>query len=187
MDMVFTGNSLNTDREVERDTTTFLAQSVMSPNALGFLLQLGVIDPQGVAEWQRHLFKVFDVPNIERIVKMPPMPKIYTPEEIMNRLMAGEKVRPKQGEDHDGVIQLISEYLQSSKAMTLSPEIRVLLEQQIGARQTQAASEQMQQMIQQMMMQQMQQAGAMPPQFAPPAGMGGAPPQLSPQPRGLVF
>lgn len=194
MDMVFTGNSLNTDREIERNTTTFLAQSVMSPNAIGFGLQLGIFDPPGVAEWYRHLFEVFDVPNIERIVKIPKMPIIYTPEEIFNRLMSGEKLRPKQGEDHDGVVQEISMYLQSPKAYTLPPEIRILLMDQIKARQIQKANEQLQQMIQQMQMAQMQQQmmppqqmGAGPPnQLQMPAGMGGAPQPMPPPPQGRV-
>lgn len=198
MDMVFTGNSLNTDREVERNTTTFLAQSVMSPNAIGFGLQLGIFDPQGVAEWYRHLFEVFDVPNIERIIKIPEMPKIYKPEEIMNRLMAGEKIRPKQGEDHDAVIQEISMYLQSPKALTLPPEINILLQDQVKARTIQKVNEQLQQMMMQMQQQQMmmqqgnsmtppgQMGGGPPNQLQMPAGMGGAPQMAPPPPPGRV-
>lgn len=186
MDMVFTGNSLNTDREIERNTTTFLAQSVMSPASLGFGLQLQIFDPASVAEWYRHLFEVFDVPNIERIIKIPKMPKTYSPEEIMNRLMAGEKIRPKQGEEHDEVIQIIQGYLQSPKAMTLDASIRMLLMDQVKARQIQKVNEQMQQMMQQMMMQQMQQQ-MMSGGLQMPPGMGGAPPQPPQGQQGLAF
>jgi len=194
MDMIFTGNSLNTDREVERNTTTFLAQSVMSPAALAFGMQLRIFDPQSIAEWYRHLFQVFDVPNIERIIKIPEMPKIYKPEEVMNRLMSGEKLVPKQGEDHDAIVQMITQYLQSPRAFTLDAGIRILMQNQIQSRQIQKANEQMQQMMQQMMMQQMQQQmmmqGGQPGQpggVQMPPGLGGAPPQ-PPQPQGgLAF
>lgn len=192
MDMVFTGNSLNTDREVERNTVTFMAQSAMAPPSLGFLMQTQVIDPQGVAEWYRYLFEVFDVPNIERIIKIPKMPKILEPEEIMNRLMTGEKILPKQGEDHDGVIMMISDYLNSSKAITLEPELLALLQGQVPLRQQQKVNEQVQQMMQQIMMaQQMAQmqkmmgpGGGGPPM---PPGLGGAPPKPPAGPGGMTF
>src|SRR4029077_20373099 len=96
MDMIFTGNSLNTDKEVERNTLTFMAQSVMSPPAMGFLLQTQVMDPRSVAEWYRYFFGLFDVQNIARLIKMPEVPVILKPEEIFNRLMAGEQLKPKQ-------------------------------------------------------------------------------------------
>jgi hypothetical protein len=189
MDMVFTGNSLNTDREVERNTTTFLAQSVMAPPSLGFLMQTQVIDPQGIAEWYRHLFEVFDVPKIERIIKIPEIPKILQPEEIMNRLMTGEKLLPKEGEDHDAVIMMISDYMNSSKSITMEPEIRVLIQGQIPLRQQQKVNEQMQklqQMMQMMQMAQQQQmmgggGGMIPP------GFGGAPQPPQPPQQGLTF
>lgn len=191
MDMIFTGNSLNTDREIERNTTTFLAQSVMSPAAMGFGLQLGIFDPQGIAEWYRHMFEVFDVPNIERIVKIPEMPKIYTPEEVMNRLMAGEKIQPKQGEDHDGVVQLITRWLSMPQGLMVTPEILMLLKEQIQLRQIQKANEQMQQMMMQamqaqMMQQQMMMGG---PSGGGPPGLGGAPPNPNqpPSPNRLAF
>jgi hypothetical protein len=194
MDMIFTGNSLNTDREVERNTTTFLAQSVMSPAALGFNLQTKVMDPQSIAEWYRYLFGVFDIPNLDRMIKIPEIPVILKPEEILNRLMSGERLRPKQGENHQDVIMLITEYLQSPKAFTLDPEILILLQGQIPLRQQQAASEQVQQMMQQQMMMQQQQmmaqqmGGGPNGQIQMPPGMGGAPPQIqAPQPGGLTF
>lgn len=167
MDMIFTGNSLSTDREVERNTTTFLAQSTFSPQALGFMLQLQVINPQGVAEWYRHMMKVFDVPNFDRIIMIPPMPKIRDPQEVLNRLLSGEKLIPKEGEDHNGVIMMITQYMSSQDAVEAGPEIIVLMQQQIGLRQVQAANEQVQKMMQQAMMQQQmqmaQQSGALNP------------------------
>lgn len=192
MDMIFTGNSLNTDREVERNTVTFMAQSAMAPASMQFLLQLGVINPQGIAEWYRYLFEVFDVPQIERIITIPKMPKIYDPDELMNRLMTGEKVMPKQGEDHDGVIMLIADFLQSEKAYTSDPEILVLLKNQIQLRQTQKVNEQVQAIMQQMMMaQQMQMMGAMgggpPGGMMPVPGMGGAPTPPPQRPPGMPF
>lgn len=191
MDMAFTGNSLNTDREVERNTLTFMSQSAMAPPSLGFLMQIGVIDPQGVAEWYRYFFETFDVPNIERIIKIPKMPVILKPEEIMNRLMSGEKLLPKQGEDHDAVIMLISDYMNSSKAVTLEPELLGLLQGQVQLRQQQKVNEQMQQMMQMMQMMQMQQMMG-PQQMGPggppmPPGLGGAPPRPPQAPGGMTF
>lgn len=194
MDMTFTGNSLNTDREVERNTVTFMAQSAMAPPSLGFLLQTRVMDPQSVAEWYRYLFEVFDVPNIERIIKIPEMPIILKPEEIFNRLMSGEKLLPKQGEDHDAVIMMISDYMNSKKGIYLDPEIFELLKAQIPLRQQQKVNEQVQQAMQQMIMMQqmamMQQGG--PPGAGPgggmiPPGLGGAPPRPPASPGGMTF
>lgn len=188
MDMQFTGNSLNTDREVERNTLTFMAQSAMAPPSLGFLMQIGVMDPQSVAEWYRYFFEVFDVPNIERMIKIPKMPIILKPDEIMNRLMSGEKLLPRQGEDHDAVIMMITDYLNSSKAITLEPELLALLQGQVPLRQQQKVNEQIQQMMQMMQMMQMtQMGGPMGPGAPMPPGLGGAPPRPPQAPGGMVF
>lgn len=184
MDMIFTGNSLSTDREVERNTTTFLAQSVMNPQILMFLMQLGIMQPPGVAEWFRHLMTVFDVPNYERILSVPEMPKIYKPNEIMNRLMSGEKLLPKQGEDHDAVIMLITQYMSDeAQRVVLDPAISQLLQQQVQMRQAQKVNEQIQMMMQ-MNMLRMGMGGGSP---MMPGGQGGAPVPLPGTGNGMTF
>jgi len=131
------------------------------------------MQPPGIAEWYRHLMTVFDVPNYERILTVPEMPKIYKPEEIMNRLISGERLLPKQGEDHDAVVMLISEYLaDESQRVALDPEIAQLLQKQVAMRQSAKVNEQIQKMMQMIQMQQMAAQGQQP---MMPGGQGGAP------------
>lgn len=134
MDMIFTGNALSTDRQVERETLTFLAQGVLSPGALTMLLQLGLTDPTGVAEWYRHLLRTFDVPGVERIIKLPAVPTLLSPEEVVTKTLQGEVVTPQRGEPHTAVIQALQDRLASPESLGWSPEIRLLVHRQIAAR-----------------------------------------------------
>jgi hypothetical protein len=180
MDMRFTGNSLSTDREIERQVLTFLAQGVMNPQALQFLLTLGITAPPGVAEWYRHLLDVFDVPRLERIIKIPPPQSLLNVDEIVNRTIAGERLTPSPGEDHQGVMQAIAALLQGPDVVGFAPETLAALTEQLQRRQQQAQVEMMQQMIQQQMM--MLQAPQAPQIGAPPAGSSGPPVPPSPLP-----
>ncbi len=192
MDLRFTGNSLSTDREVERNTYSFLAQGVMGPQALGFLLQLGVTDPLGIAQWYRELFQRFDVSSVDRIIKTPPQPALRTPEQILGRVLAGEDVVVMPGENHQAVVDGLSRYMQSPDQLGSPPETLLVIEKQLRERQQQAMQEMAMQMMAQMQAQ--QQAAMMGPQGMqgapqPPPGIGGAPTQLPqpPQPAGLPF
>lgn len=185
MDMEFTGNSLSTDRQIEREALTFLAQSVLSPNAIGMLLQLGISNPQGVAEWYRKLLGAFDITGLERIIQIPESTEPLTPDEVITKLVQGEDVKPVMGEDHQGISQAIQQFLMSPDGVGVPAERRIMMQRHIAKRQAQARQEMMMQMIQQMMMQAqnpMQQFGGL-----NPAGMGGAPIPPSNQPPRLAY
>lgn len=178
MDLEFTGNALSTDREIERNTLTFLAQSVMAPQSLQFLMQLGIMTPQGIAEWYQHLLDVFDVPHRERILRVPEGPSVQTVDAIVSRGLAGERLAPLPGEDHNGVIARLTALLASPEAVTLSPEVTMVLTEQLARRQQQLQQEQLAQQIVQSMM-------APPPM--PMAGQGGAPIPLPATPQRLAM
>lgn len=152
MDLEFTGNALSTDREIERNTLTFMAQSVMAPQTMQFLMQLGIMTPQGIAEWYAHLMDVFDVPHRERILQVPKGPSMATVDDIVSRCLAGERLAPMPGEDHQGVIARLVALLSSPEAVTLSPEARLVLTEQLARRQSQLQQEAMAQQIVQAMM-----------------------------------
>lgn len=178
MDMEFTGNALSTDREVERNTSTLFAQTVFNPQVQTFLGQIGVISPQGVAEWYRHLFTVFDVPNRDRIIKMPEAPVLVPPDEVVSRLLGGERLIPKPGENHGEVMQKIQALLQKPDSAYLPTETRMLLEEQMSVRQ--AAQQQEAYMAMMAQAQQMQQQAQQPPMSGPPPGPPGGAPQPGP-------
>lgn len=184
LDLKFTGNSLSTDREIERNTFSFFAQGPLGPNVQGFLMQMGVMTPQGIAEWYRQLLKVFDVPNIERIIQAPPQPAARNPDEVLGRVLAGEDVLPMPGENHQVIVDKLGRYLQSPDAVGLAPEVRLVAQHQLQARQQAAMQEMLAQQMQQMMM-----AAQPQPQPGLPAGVGGGPTQVPrpPQPGGLTF
>lgn len=168
MDMEFTGNSLSTDRQVEREALTFLAQSVLAPNALGMLLQLRITDPQGIADWYRKLLGAFDVTGLERIIMIPEKVEMLSPEDIVSRVLQGEMPKPQMGEDHNAVIQAIGNYLNSVESLGAPPEINIALQKQMEMRQVQLRQEMVMQAVQQMLMAQQQAAAGPPPGFQPP-------------------
>lgn len=185
MDMEFTGNSLSTDRQIEREALTFLAQSVLSPNAIGMLLQLGISTPAGVAEWYRKLLGAFDITGLERIIQIPENTQPLTPDEVITKLIQGEDVKPVMGEDHQGIIAAIQQFMMSPDAVTIPAERRIMIQRHIQKRMAQAKQEQMMQMLQQMMMMSqnpMQQFGGL-----QAGGVGGAPTPPQPAKQGLAF
>ena len=167
MDVVLSGNSLSTDREIERNTMTFLAQSALNPQVLGFLMQLQITTPSGVAEWYRQLLRVFDVPRVDRIIQTPPAPPVRDMETIVNEVLAGRMVAPIPGEPHGQVIQALSARSSTPDAALWPAEIAFAVRQQIQARQQAAQQELIQQQM--AMLRQQAQAGA------PGAGPGGQP------------
>jgi hypothetical protein len=173
-DMVFTGNSLSTDREIERNTVTFLAQSALNPGVFQFLLQLGIMQPPQIAEWYRYLFQVFDVPRLDKLIVIPKQEPVLTPEVIVNRTVAGELIPPKPGENNQQVIAMLEQIYQGPDAASLAPTILANIKQTMTVRGQVLQQEQIIQAIQQQMaqMQAMQQQYA---GLASPPGIGGAP------------
>lgn len=185
MDMEFTGNALSTDRQIEREAMTFLAQSVLAPASIGMLLQLGISTPQGIAEWYRKLLSSFDLTGVERIIQIPEVVEMLVPDEVVAKVLQGEQPKARQGEDHQGIIAALQQLLASPEAIGLPAEIRVSVQKQIQARMNQAQQEQMAQMMQQIaMLQAMNSPQAMAaqgpgapqgPGQARPPGVGGQP------------
>jgi len=187
MDMEFTGNALSTDRQIERESMTFLAQSVLAPASIGMLLQLGISTPQGIAEWYRKLLSAFDITGLERIIQIPEAMELLVPDEVVAKVVQGEQPKAQQGEDHQGIIAALQALLESPDAIGLPAEIRVSIQRQIQARMNQAQQEAMAQMMQQIAMLQAM-AGAQPgqpgqPGAQPGAGPGGALPPAAPSPQ----
>lgn len=157
-DFVFSGNALSTDRDIERQAFTFLSGQVMQPQVIGMLGQLGVMTPRGVATWFKHLLKVFDVGARDQIIQMPEMPDVLSPDAVVSRLLAGERVLPIPGEDHAGVLRKLEALFQPETATGLTPEQWLVLSEHVPLRQQ---ALQQQQLMQQMAMMQHAQAGAL--------------------------
>lgn len=176
MDLRFTGNSLNTDREIERQAYTYLAQGPMNPQVLQGLAQMGITDPPGIASWYRHLLKAFDVPGLDRIIKMPEMLQVNTPEMVINRTINGERVQVMPGENHQAIIEGIMSVLGGPDAIGLQPETIMAMQDQVTKRQQQLQTDLMVQQLQMMMT-----MGAQPgmgmgaPGMGMPPGPGGIP------------
>jgi hypothetical protein len=176
-DIVFSGNALSTDREVQRNSLVFLTQSLLAPAAWGMLLQLGITNPAGLAEWFRHVLKVFDVPAIERIIQIPPQVALLRPEQVVARVTAGERVKAQEGEDHQTIIEMLQDWLVQD-GMYARAEAKAAVNEHIQRRGARLQQEMMK-MMQLLQMAMMQQQGMM----GGPMGMGGpAPAQLPPVP-----
>ena len=148
MDLIFSGNALSTDREIERNTAAFLTQH-LNPQTLTYLQQLGITSPPGIATWYRHLLTTFDVPGRDKIITIPESPATPDPEQLVSRVLAGERLQPQPGEPHGEVAALIAALLQSPMAATFTPEQHYLLVEQGQWRmQAAAADAQQQQMMQ---------------------------------------
>lgn len=175
LDLVFSGNALSTDREAQRNAATFFAQTVMGPNTLPMLMQLGIMSPVSIAYWFRYLFEVFDVPHLERMILMPAQQIPREPAEILDMLVSGESPIPIDGENHAAVMAMIQEFLNSEKAYSVNAEVRIHMMLHMQERQQKMQLE-MQMMMQQQMMQMRQQ------QMMGPAQQPAGPPQAQPLP-----
>ena len=69
---------------------------------------------------REHLTNTLDVPGLDRIIKMPVMTEVASPEEVINRTIRGEQLPVNPGENHQMVIDGLISVLNGPDAIGLS-------------------------------------------------------------------
>jgi hypothetical protein len=120
IDFELSSNSANSNKSVQVE----LAQQKLAIASNPLYLQLGITDQGSIYEAAKELFQAFGVKDYHRIIKKPQgYAYIPSPEEIFNRVVRGQEVRPDPRMDVEGVIAFFQAMLDSNqKQALLSPD-----------------------------------------------------------------
>lgn len=106
-DFELDGSSSSSNKQIQMDTAVQLYQMTANP----IDLQLGLITPQERFEACKHYLQALGVKNWSKFLRKPPQgSRLYTPEEIANRVLAGVDVPLDMTQDLEGLVAYI-EYI----------------------------------------------------------------------------
>lgn len=171
-------SSANSNKQVQLDTAQQLYQLTANP----LDIQLGIISPAERFEAVKTYLQALGVKNFSKFIRKPDnVTRLFTPEEIANRVLAGIDVKLGPEQDLDGFIGYVDYIISNDDILGQFNE-----EQTIMLARKQQEAQQMKQALQEMAAQQanaqqMQRNGAMsqqqtsPAMAQPAAGAPGAP------------
>lgn len=100
-DFELDGSSSSSNKQIQMDTAVQLYQMTANP----IDLQLGLITPQERFEAVKHYLQALGVKNWSKFLRKPPQgSRLYTPEEIANRVLAGVDVPLDMTQDLEGFV-----------------------------------------------------------------------------------
>lgn len=140
-DFELEANSSNSNPTLRLQRANQIYQITQNPMDL----QLGIVSPRQRYEAVKNLLQAMDVRDPGRYIQEPPNnPRIYTPEEIANRLLRGIDVVLDPMQDLDGFIAFVDEILKSDELLGQfgQNDVAMLVSKQREAMQMKAALEQ---------------------------------------------
>lgn len=102
-DFELEGSSANSNKQIQMDNASQIYQMTANP----IDLQLGLISPQERFEAVKNLLQTMGVKNWSKFLKTPPTTRIFSPQDIANRILAGIDVPLDPMQDLDGFIAYV--------------------------------------------------------------------------------
>lgn len=101
-------SSANSNQQIKQQKASQVFQVAQNP----MLLQSGIVSPYNLFEAAKNFMESFDIKDWSRFISQPPGPeRIYTPEEIGNRVLAGFDFQLDASQDLQGFIAWVQEFL----------------------------------------------------------------------------
>lgn len=158
-EFVLDPNSANSNKQIQIEAANQAYQ--MTSNPLDF--QLGIITPLNRYEAIKNLMQTLGIKDFSRFISKPrEMNRIYTPMEIMDRILIGLDVPLGPDQDLDGFMALVEQFFASDELMgQLMPEQVIALRAAlVQAQQLQQALAAQQAQVQNAMQQQLNAANS---------------------------
>lgn len=174
-DFELEGSSANSNKQVQMDTAQQIYQMTGSP----LDIQLGIISPQERYEAIKNLLQAMGVKNYSKFIRKPQnASRMFTPEEIANRVLAGVDVLLGPEQDLEGFVAYVQHIIDHDELLGQFDQKQTIA---LAAKQKEAA--QMLQALQQAAAQQanamqMQRNAAMSSEQTGAAGFQAAPPPV---------
>lgn len=116
VDFFLDANSANSNKQIQLEQSMQVLAQTMNP----LFLQLQIITPSGVFEALKDYFQALGRKDYARFIKRPPdVIRQLTPEEELARVLAGKKVPISPDMDHQGFIELATEFTQGEGIMEM--------------------------------------------------------------------
>lgn len=102
------GNSINSNKAIQRDTATMLLQTLMNPLSL----QSGIVTPQNMYNANKNLLQAYEVHDINAYITNPEGDgqSPYTAQDELNMILAGVKPPIQMMDKHDEKLALFQEF-----------------------------------------------------------------------------
>jgi hypothetical protein len=125
VDFDLSSNSANSNKSVQIE----MAQQLVAITSNPINLQMGVTDSGAIYEAYKLLLQAYGIKDVHRFIRKPQgYSYIPTPEEIFNRIVRGQEVRPEPQMDIDGVVAFLQSMIDSqNKTQLLSNEQMILV------------------------------------------------------------
>lgn len=172
-DVTVESNSSSSNPQIRIQNADIAAQLVNDPIAI----QLGIVTPRQLYEAKRAQLQARGIKDVSRYIQEPQLPRLYTPEELLDHALSGNPIPPSPEQDHKGFVELVDRIMADDNLLGMYSEQDTmnLMQAYQGHIQMQQALEQM--AAQQANSQQMQMNAAQSSQQAPtgqaPQGQGG--------------
>jgi hypothetical protein len=145
-DFIVSPNSATSNRQIQLDTASQILQLTADP----FAIQLGIVTPAEYYEARKNFLKQLGVKDFGKFLRKPKdIPRVYTPMEELDLVMAGVEVPLDPMMDHIGFVTLWEKVKEDDNLLGQFNE-----EQTIMAERQSVAHQQMLQSLQQMRNQQ---------------------------------
>jgi hypothetical protein len=100
-------NSANSNPEIRRERAALIYQMTQNP----IDLQLGLVTPQERYQALKDYLQSLGVNNISKYARKPESRRLYTPEDFLNMIFAGEQVEFQPTDDIQGFMALAQEFI----------------------------------------------------------------------------
>lgn len=123
-DFELDANSANSNPMVQRDVAAQTVQMVMNP----LLIQLGIVRPLNIYEAMKSQLQAMGVKDVSKYITKPREMRLYTPEECVQKTLAGVNVPLGPEQDLTGIINYIQTILDRDDLLgTLTEEQTVAI------------------------------------------------------------
>lgn len=122
-------SSAATNKQIQVDNAVQIFNTLQNP----MLIQLGIVTPGNLFEATKNLFQQLGIKEWSRYVNKPPKhQRIFTPEEVANRILAGVDVPMSPEQDLGGYIQYVDTIMKDDELLgQFGPdEVRALIAKQ---------------------------------------------------------
>ena len=137
-DFEIDGNSANTNKLVQVEQADITFQISQNP----ILLQMGIVNSLNIYNAAKEVLKVRGIKQVSKYLTRPDqIARVFTPIEIMNRLLSGIDVPLDPTQDLTGFITLVAEVLRDDETLGQfsQPEVAALIQKRNEAAQLQKA------------------------------------------------
>lgn len=112
-DLELENNSSSSNPQIRIQNADIAAQLVNDPLAI----QLGVVTPRQIYEAKKAQLQARGIKDVSAYIQEPQIPRMWTPQEMLDRVLSGRPMPVTPEMDHEGFIQLAQKILSTDEML----------------------------------------------------------------------